>query len=126
MTHAHRAGRRLLAATLVTVALAGGTLYMQGDVQPVNDGPNPYQTVLNWAQVPAPRTFGSTAGIVGDYMLPVYSAAKAAVRATVTDGFGTPPVDRRYSCARRCQGGMRHSGRRRVTRTTSVVTRSST
>ena len=66
MTHAYRAGRRVLAATLVMVALAGGTLYMQGDVQPVNDGPNPYQTVLNWAQVQAPRTFGSTAGIAAD------------------------------------------------------------
>jgi DNA-binding beta-propeller fold protein YncE len=66
MPHTLSTGHRLLAATVAAIALAGVTSRTQGDVQPVNDGPNPYQTILNWAKVPAPRTFGSTAGIFVD------------------------------------------------------------
>jgi DNA-binding beta-propeller fold protein YncE len=66
MAWADRAGLKLLAATVAAVALAGGTLRTQGNVQPVNDGPNPYQTILDWAKVPEARTFGSTAGIFAD------------------------------------------------------------
>ena len=40
MRYAHRAGYRILAATVAVIALAGVTTYTQGDVQPVNDGPS--------------------------------------------------------------------------------------
>src|SRR5688500_2907260 len=66
MTHTHRAGWRVLVAAVAVIGLAGVTSRTQDDIKPVNDGPNPYKTILDWAKVPAPRTFGSTAGIFVD------------------------------------------------------------
>src|SRR5262245_38414442 len=42
---------------LSSVALAGLPM------SPVNDRPNPYQTVEGWLKMPAGRTWGGTAGI---------------------------------------------------------------
>jgi DNA-binding beta-propeller fold protein YncE len=66
MAKPHAAGLKLLAATVAAIALSGATSQTQSDVKPTNDGPNPYQTVLDWAKVPEARTFGSTAGIFID------------------------------------------------------------
>src|SRR5262245_60263631 len=47
----------LLAVSAVPVAAqVGGT----PDMAPVNDRPNPYQTIADWAKLPAGRTWGST------------------------------------------------------------------
>src|SRR5262249_58129222 len=35
----------------------------QNDVQPTNTQPNPYQTVTDWAKLPAGRTWGSTSAV---------------------------------------------------------------
>src|SRR5205823_1363297 len=53
---------------LVALVMAGAmsmrtTSAQQPTVAPVNDVPNPYQTVLNWAQLPEGRKWGSTAGV---------------------------------------------------------------
>jgi sugar lactone lactonase YvrE len=45
------------------VALQARASYMQQAVQPVNDGPNPFVTVLNWAKLPEGRSWGATAAI---------------------------------------------------------------
>jgi sugar lactone lactonase YvrE len=53
-----------LAAPLVgLIALSGGPVYTQGDVKPVNDGPNPYRTIRNWGTLPAGREWGAASGI---------------------------------------------------------------
>ena len=64
MTEARQLAR--VGAAAVAVVLSGATIFTQGEARPVNDGPNPYTVVLDWAKVPAPRTFGSTAGIYVD------------------------------------------------------------
>ncbi len=48
---------------IALTALAGGRVSGQGDVRPVNDLPNPYETVRNWGALPEGRAWGSTAGI---------------------------------------------------------------
>ncbi len=44
-------------------ALSGAIGHTQGSVQPVNDLPNPYQTIANWAQMPEGRTWGATSAV---------------------------------------------------------------
>src|SRR6185295_18876317 len=47
-----------------SLALLGMTLVSSvGAQQPVNDKPNPYQTIEGWAKMPAGRTWGSTSGV---------------------------------------------------------------
>jgi len=48
-----------LAAALAITA----TLSAQTTVTPTNSGPNPYQTVENWAKMPEGRTWGSTSAV---------------------------------------------------------------
>jgi len=48
---------------VAVIALCGAKLYSQASVQPVNDLPNPYETIRNWGTMPEGRTWGSTAGI---------------------------------------------------------------
>lgn len=38
----------------------------QADMAPVNDRPNPYQTIEGWAKMPAGRTWGSTSAVAID------------------------------------------------------------
>src|SRR3979490_3179832 len=48
------------------LVLAGATLIPAGaqpSYPPPNDLPNPYRTVLNWAQLPDGRKWGATAGV---------------------------------------------------------------
>jgi sugar lactone lactonase YvrE len=46
------------ATLLITIAL-----FLQSDVQPTNSLPNPYQTVKDWAKLPAGRMMGSTSAV---------------------------------------------------------------
>ena len=55
--------RSLVVAIVAVIAVAGGRVYTQTDVRPVNDLPNPYETTRNWGTMPEGRTWGSTAGI---------------------------------------------------------------
>jgi sugar lactone lactonase YvrE len=48
---------------VVLIGLLGAAVYTQTDGPPVNDLPNPYETVRNWGTLPDGRTWGSTAGI---------------------------------------------------------------
>lgn len=52
-----------LASAVAVVALSGQWVFTQAAVQPINNLPNPYRTVLNWAQPPDGRKWGSTAGV---------------------------------------------------------------
>src|SRR5437773_854787 len=45
------------------ILLAGATAVAQGDVQPTNNLPNPYQTISDYFKLPAGRTWGSTSAI---------------------------------------------------------------
>jgi len=56
---------RGLAATLLLVA-SSGVARAQAVQQPVNDPPNPYQTVEGWAKLPEGRTWGSTSAVAID------------------------------------------------------------
>src|SRR5579862_8091434 len=46
------------ASLLITIALL-----LQGDIQPTNSGPNPYETIKDWAKLPAGRMWGSTSAV---------------------------------------------------------------
>src|ERR1051326_4544641 len=52
-------------ATLVTLATGFITTpsLSQTPVQPINDAPNPYQTIEGWAKMPEGRSWGSTSGV---------------------------------------------------------------
>src|SRR5438132_13969037 len=41
----------------------GVALFLQGDIQPTNSLSNPYQTVKDWAKLPAGRVWGSTSAV---------------------------------------------------------------
>src|SRR4051812_44182668 len=43
--------------------LAATPVFAQSPVAPVNDLPNPYQTVEGWAKLPEGRTWGSTSAV---------------------------------------------------------------
>ena len=48
---------------IAIVALSAVRLAAQASYAPPNTGPNPYQTVTGWAQLPDGRKWGSTAGV---------------------------------------------------------------
>src|SRR5882672_10608821 len=52
----------LVLPVLAATALSGRT-HAQGTVKPTNDAPNPYNTVSDWAKLPAGRTWGSTSAV---------------------------------------------------------------
>src|SRR5262245_19037616 len=62
MSRVHRVSLTLF-VSVVFVALAEGTAYLQTDVAPTNDSPNPYRTIANWGMLQGGRTWGSTATI---------------------------------------------------------------
>ena len=50
--------------TLVgAIVAASVTFYGRASAQPANSQPNPYQTVENWAKMPAGRTWGATSAV---------------------------------------------------------------
>ena len=53
---------RILFAVMILV-LSVSFAFAQGDVQPTNSQPNPYQTVTDWAKLPEGRTWGSTSAV---------------------------------------------------------------
>src|SRR3989304_5200565 len=55
--------RSTLVVTIAVIALFGGKAYTQSEIQPVNDLPNPYETIRNWGKLPEGRTWGSTAAV---------------------------------------------------------------
>jgi len=63
MTNAKRLRLTMLAAFVAILVLTGGRAQAQASYPPPNDAPNPYRTVLNWAQLPDGRKWGSTAGV---------------------------------------------------------------
>ncbi len=60
MSHSSRIRFTLLA---IIIALSAWQARAQGTDQPVNDRPNPYQTIEGWAKLPAGRTWGATSAV---------------------------------------------------------------
>lgn len=52
-----------LAIGIAILALSGVNASAQASYPPPNDLPNPYKTILNWAQLPNGRKWGSTSGV---------------------------------------------------------------
>jgi len=52
-----------LAAGVAMLAFSGAYTGAQESYAPPNDLPNPYRTILNWAQLPDGRKWGSTSGV---------------------------------------------------------------
>jgi sugar lactone lactonase YvrE len=48
---------------IVALAALSAQVSSQGEVQPVNGLPNPYETIRNWGPLPDGRSWGSTAGV---------------------------------------------------------------
>lgn len=53
----------LVVAIVALIALPRGGVSIQGEVQPANDLPNPYDITRNWGVLPNGRTWGSTSAI---------------------------------------------------------------
>jgi hypothetical protein len=53
----------LAAVCCWTLPLSGQTTARGAGMTPLNDLPNPYQTVENWARMPEGRTWGSTSAV---------------------------------------------------------------
>src|SRR5258708_13049768 len=52
-----------LAVSIAILAVSGVNAQAQASYSPPNDLPNPYRTVVNWAQLPDGRKWGSTSGV---------------------------------------------------------------
>jgi DNA-binding beta-propeller fold protein YncE len=63
MPHPKRFGVMIIGILAAVTACSGSNALAQASYPPPNDGPDPYQTVLHWAQLPNGRTWGSTAGV---------------------------------------------------------------
>jgi len=63
MSRSHCMRFSFVVPIVAVIAFCGVKLYSQASVQPVNDLPNPYETIRNWGTMPEGRTWGSTAGI---------------------------------------------------------------
>src|SRR4026208_2601179 len=55
----------VIAVSLATVwvSLASAQVGGSATMTPINEGPNPYQTVTGWAKLPEGRTWGSTSAV---------------------------------------------------------------
>lgn len=62
MSHSGRV-RFTLVTIVAVIALFGLKAYTQSDAPPVNDMPNPYATVENWAKMPEGRKWGATSAV---------------------------------------------------------------
>jgi len=66
MSNSNRMRLAFSAALVAMLSMAVGRAYTQGpqdNVPPVNDPPNPYQTIEGWAKMPEGRTWGSTSAV---------------------------------------------------------------
>jgi len=63
MSNLGRVRFTLLLAIVAVITVPGWRVYTQGNIQPVNDLPNPYRTVENWAKMPEGRTWGATSAV---------------------------------------------------------------
>jgi sugar lactone lactonase YvrE len=54
---------RVAGATALVFVASAWSLGRQSSVQPMNDLPNPYQTIEGWAKMPEGRTWGSTSAV---------------------------------------------------------------
>ncbi|MCI0663659.1 MAG: peptidyl-alpha-hydroxyglycine alpha-amidating lyase family protein [Acidobacteria bacterium] len=48
---------------VVIIIFSGAKVFTQSDLKPVNDLPNPYRTIENWAKMPEGRTWGATSAV---------------------------------------------------------------
>lgn len=55
--------RFTIVVAFTVLAVSAAVAYTQGNVQPVNDLPNPYQTIEGWARMPEGRTWGATSAV---------------------------------------------------------------
>src|SRR5437660_7761255 len=55
--------RSTYARLLSLIVLGSSTASAQATTAPVNDPPNPYQTVEGWAKMPEGRSWGSTSAV---------------------------------------------------------------
>src|SRR5438876_7570262 len=65
MTRGHMMSNRTRpqVAVILVAVVAAARLAAQSASSPVNDAPNPYRTVENWAKLPAGRTWGSLSAV---------------------------------------------------------------
>jgi sugar lactone lactonase YvrE len=63
MSHSSRVRLPLTISIVIMIAISGMTVFSQGDLKPVNDLPNPYRTIENWAKMPEGRTWGATSAV---------------------------------------------------------------
>jgi len=63
MSNSNRVRLTLSAVVVAVLALSADNAFTQSNVQPVNDPPNPYQTIEGWAKMPEGRTWGSTSAV---------------------------------------------------------------
>ena len=61
MPHGRRVASAMVGAALIVTARS--VAVAQANMQPVNDLPNPYQTVEGWAKLPDGRAWGSTSAV---------------------------------------------------------------
>ncbi|MDP6372779.1 MAG: peptidyl-alpha-hydroxyglycine alpha-amidating lyase family protein [Vicinamibacterales bacterium] len=60
----HRIQRLFIAAAVVgALTVSAALVHAQPDMEPINDLPNPYETIDGWAKLPAGRTWGSTSAV---------------------------------------------------------------
>src|SRR3989442_322215 len=62
MSHSGRV-RFTLVTIIAVMAQSGWQAFTQSDAPPVNDMPNPYRTVENWAKMPEGRKWGATSAV---------------------------------------------------------------
>src|SRR5205814_188307 len=62
MSHSSRM-RFALITIIAVITLSGLKAFTQNDAPPVNDLPNPYRTVENWAKMPEGRKWGATSAV---------------------------------------------------------------
>src|SRR2546430_2670233 len=55
--------RSTYARLLSLIILGSSTAFAQATTAPVNDRPNPYQTIEGWAKMPEGLTWGSTSAV---------------------------------------------------------------
>jgi len=55
-----------LIVMVAVMTLCGGSAYGEGDPQPTNDLPNPYQTIAPWGDLPEGRTWGALNAVAID------------------------------------------------------------
>jgi DNA-binding beta-propeller fold protein YncE len=53
-------------AMVAAMTLCGASAYGEGDLQPTNDLPNPYQTIAPWGDLPEGRTWGALNAVAID------------------------------------------------------------